>query len=97
MFRIVRWLNEEAPFLAQVEYPRSQGQRDSDEIKAWQEKSEEHARSFFDELTKRGEKEKDQFKGMVKDIVKEVVSELNLATKDDLKKLKKELSKKVDS
>jgi len=69
----------------------------SDEIKAWQEKSEEHARSFFDELTKRGEKEKDQFKNMVKDIVKEVVSELNLATKDDLKKLKKELSKKVDS
>ncbi len=69
----------------------------SDEINAWREKSEEHARSFFDELAKRGEKERDQFKEMVKDVVKEVVSELNLATKDDLKKLKKELSKKVDS
>ncbi len=69
----------------------------SEELKAWQEKSEEHARSFFDEWTKRGEKEKGQFKGMVKDIVKEVVAELNLATKDDLKKLKKELSKSVDS
>ncbi len=34
-FRIVRWLNERAPFLAQVEYPRSQGQRDSDEVKAY--------------------------------------------------------------
>jgi hypothetical protein len=33
---------------------------------------------------------------MVKNIVNEVVTELNLATKDDLKKLKKELSKKVD-
>ncbi len=34
-FRIVRWLHDKAPFLAQVEYPRSQGQRDSDEIKAY--------------------------------------------------------------
>jgi polyhydroxyalkanoate synthesis regulator phasin len=65
----------------------------SEELKSWQTKSEEHARTFFDELAKRGEKEKDQFKGMLKDLVKEVVTELNLATKDDLKKLKKELSK----
>ena len=69
----------------------------SDEIKTWREKSEEHAQSFFDEMAKRGEKEKDQFKDMLKDIVKEVVAELNLATRDDLKKLKKELSKKGDS
>ena len=34
-FRLVRWLNDKPPFLAQVEYPRSQGQRDSDEIKAY--------------------------------------------------------------
>ncbi|MCX2982318.1 endopeptidase La [Halieaceae bacterium IMCC14734] len=34
-FRVVRWLSEEAPFLAQVEYPRSEGQRDSDEVKAY--------------------------------------------------------------
>jgi ATP-dependent Lon protease len=34
-FRIVRWLNDRPPFLAQVEYPRSQGQRDSDEVKAY--------------------------------------------------------------
>ncbi|MDH3455104.1 MAG: hypothetical protein OEL80_08125 [Desulfuromonadales bacterium] len=65
----------------------------SEELKSWQAKSEEHARSFFDEMVKRGEQEKDQFKGMLKDIVKEVVAEMNLATKDDLKKLKKELSK----
>jgi polyhydroxyalkanoate synthesis regulator phasin len=65
----------------------------SEELKSWQTKSEEHARTFFDELAKRGEKEKEQFKFMLKDLVKEVVTELNLATKDDLKKLKKELSK----
>ncbi len=34
-FRIVRWLNDQAPYLVQVEYPRSQGDRDSDEIKAY--------------------------------------------------------------
>ena len=32
-FRIVRWLNESGPLIAQVEYPRSQGDRESDEIK----------------------------------------------------------------
>ncbi|KZX56905.1 endopeptidase La [Halioglobus sp. HI00S01] len=34
-FRIVRWLNDKPPFLVQVEYPRSQGEKDSDEIKAY--------------------------------------------------------------
>ena len=65
----------------------------NEEIKAWQEKSEENARTFFDEMAQRGEKEKDQFRGMFKDILKEVVAGLNLATKDDLEKLKQELGK----
>ncbi len=34
-FRVVRWLNDRPPYLVQVEYPRSQGDRDSDEIKAY--------------------------------------------------------------
>ncbi|MBT4518681.1 MAG: endopeptidase La [Halieaceae bacterium] len=34
-FRIVRWLSDKPPYLAQVEYPRSQGDRDSDEIRAY--------------------------------------------------------------
>jgi ATP-dependent Lon protease len=34
-FRVVRWLHERAPLMAQVEYPRSQGQRDSDEVRAY--------------------------------------------------------------
>lgn len=69
----------------------------SEEIKAWQQKSEENARSFFDELAKRGENEKENFKGMIKDIVKEVVAELNLATREDLEKLKEELDKNIAS
>lgn len=34
-FRIVRWLSDTPPYLAQVEYPRSQDDRDSSEIKAY--------------------------------------------------------------
>ncbi len=65
----------------------------NDELKAWQEKSEANARTFFDEMAQRGEKEKEQFKGMFKEILKEVVAELDLATKQDLEKLKNELEK----
>ncbi len=34
-FRIVRWLSTKPPYRVQVEYPRSQGDRDSDDIKAY--------------------------------------------------------------
>ena len=34
-FRIVRWLSDQPPYLVQVEYPRSQGDRSADEIKAY--------------------------------------------------------------
>ena len=34
-FRIVRWLNTQGPLIAQVDYPRSEGDRESDEIKAY--------------------------------------------------------------
>ncbi|SEA79377.1 hypothetical protein SAMN05660420_03199 [Desulfuromusa kysingii] len=65
----------------------------NEEIKNWQEKSEEHARTFFDDMSKRGEKEKEQFKGMLKDLLKEIITEMDLATKEDLEKLKQELDK----
>lgn len=34
-FRVVRWLSDKPPYLAQVEYPRSQEDRDSSEIRAY--------------------------------------------------------------
>jgi len=34
-FRIVRWLSDKPPYMAQVEYPRSQGDKDANEIKAY--------------------------------------------------------------
>ncbi len=65
----------------------------SEEFKAWQEKSETHARDYFDELAQRGEEEKDEVKKMVKGMLKEIIAELNLATKDDLNQLKKDLER----
>lgn len=63
----------------------------NEELKAWQEKNQENARNFFDEMAQRGEKEKEQFKEIFKDTIKEIVIELDLVTKQDLEKLKKEL------
>ncbi|MEM8562815.1 MAG: endopeptidase La [Pseudomonadota bacterium] len=34
-FRIVRWLSDTPPYLVQVEYPRSQGDKNADEVKAY--------------------------------------------------------------
>jgi len=34
-FRIVRWLSDKPPYRVQVEYPRAQDDRDSDEVKAY--------------------------------------------------------------
>ena len=34
-FRILRWLSNQPPYRVQVEYPRSQGDRESDDIKAY--------------------------------------------------------------
>jgi polyhydroxyalkanoate synthesis regulator phasin len=56
----------------------------SEDLKACQERSEEHAHAFFDELAQRGEEEKDQFKKMLKGVLKDVAGELDLATRADL-------------
>jgi len=63
----------------------------SEEVKAWHEKAEQNGREVFDKLVQRGEKEQGEFKQLLKENLKEIIAELNLATKDDLEKLKKEL------
>ena len=65
----------------------------NEELKAFQEKSEKHARSLLDELAQRGEQEKEQLKAMLTETLKEVVNDLDLATKQDLEKLQKKLEK----
>lgn len=62
-----------------------------EELRVCQEKSEENARTFFNEMAQRGEQEKEHFKVMIKDILKEIVDDMNLVTKEDLEKLKKDL------
>ncbi|MEJ2471172.1 MAG: hypothetical protein P8Y91_01615 [Desulfuromonadales bacterium] len=65
----------------------------NEERKAWQEKSEEHARNFVEEMARRGEQEQAQLKEMFKKMFKEIVAELDLATRQDLEELKKDLEK----
>lgn len=66
-------------------------EKNSEEFKAWQEKAEDQARSFVDDVTRRGEEEKNAFRQILTDALKEVVAELNLATRDDLDELKAKL------
>jgi len=65
----------------------------NEEMKGWQEKSEAQARACLDDMAERGESEKEKVRNMFKQMLKEVIEELNLATKEDLEKLKHELGK----
>jgi len=49
------------------------------------------AKSFLESLEKKGKEEEERSKEKFKSLVKEVIDELDLATKDDLENLKKEL------
>jgi len=66
-------------------------EKNGEEMKEWQEKAEEKAKEHFDDLAQRGEQEKESFKQMMTDILKDVVADLDLATKADLEKLKKDM------
>lgn len=66
-------------------------EKSGEDAKEWQDKAEQKARTFFDDLAQRGEQEKDAFREMIKGVLKEVVEELNLATKEDLEQLRKDL------
>jgi polyhydroxyalkanoate synthesis regulator phasin len=48
-------------------------------------------KSFLESLENKGKDEEDAIKTKIKDIVKELIDELNIATKDDLEKLKEEM------
>jgi polyhydroxyalkanoate synthesis regulator phasin len=70
---------------------REKCEQSGEEIRSWQEKSEERAKDFVEELAAKGEQEKDTLRRMLTDVLREVVADLDLATKEDLEKLKKEL------
>lgn len=51
------------------------------------------AKTFVESLLEKGKDEEQRVKDLLKDSIKEVISELGIATKDDIEKLKAELSK----
>ena len=72
-------------------------ERVDEEIKKLQENgklSKDDADAFLEKLQTRGEKEEKKFKSQIKGALKEVINEMGLATKKDIKALKKKLKDK---
>ncbi len=53
------------------------------------------AKSFLESLEKKGKEEDERVKTLFKKALKEVIDELNLATKEDIEKLKEDIASKV--
>lgn len=68
-------------------------EKNSEELRKWQGEAEQNARAMIDELTQRGEQEKDAFRRILKDSIKEVIEEMDLVTREDLEQFKKELDR----
>ncbi|UCZ55461.1 hypothetical protein LGV61_06885 [Desulfurispirillum indicum] len=56
--------------------------------------SREEARSFVDETIAKGKSEGEQLETRLRQIIKDVVHELDLVTREDLEKLREELTRK---
>lgn len=72
-------------------------ERVDEEIEKLQENgklSKDDADAFLEKLQTRGEKEEKKFKSTIKEALKEVINEMGLATKKDIKALKKKLKDK---
>ncbi|MDD5405748.1 MAG: hypothetical protein PHE73_02260 [Sulfurovaceae bacterium] len=68
-----------------------------EEIKKLEENGKiktEDAKSFLESLSQKGKESKEKSKNAVKEAIKEALDELGVATKDDIAKLKEELSSK---
>ncbi len=55
----------------------------------------EDAKSFLESLEKKGKEEDEKVKDLFKKALKDVIGELDLATKEDIVKLKEEILSKV--
>lgn len=63
----------------------------SEELKARQQQAEQAGKQWLDNLSERGDEEKQRVKNSLKTLLKEVIDELGLATKEDLQRLRKDL------
>jgi polyhydroxyalkanoate synthesis regulator phasin len=55
--------------------------------------NKEEAEKFIDKAKIKGEEEEKEFRNKLKDSIREVLEEMNIATKDDIAALKKEIKK----
>jgi len=55
--------------------------------------SEKEGKEFINELLKKSEDARKEVKGQIERVVKDILKKMNLATRDDLLKLKKQLKK----
>ncbi len=55
--------------------------------------NKEDAQSFIDKAKVKGEEEEKEFKAHLKELIKETLEEMNVATKEDIKALTKEMKK----
>ncbi len=63
-----------------------------EEIEGFHEKNSknrERAKELYEQLQQKGQQEEQRFKAELKGMIKEVIEEMGIATKDDLKNVKK--------
>jgi len=73
-------------------------ERVEEEVKRLEESgklNKDDAKSFLESIESKGKQEEERMKTMMKDALREIIDELNIATKDDIEKLKEELASKA--
>ncbi len=55
--------------------------------------NKEEAQSFIDKAKVKGEEEENEFKAHLKEVIKETLEEMDVATKEDIRTLLKEMKK----
>lgn len=73
-------------------------ERVEEEVKKLEESGKintEDAKSFLESVETKGKEEEERMKTVIKDALREIIDELNIATKDDIEKLKEELVSKA--
>lgn len=73
-------------------------ERVEEEVKKLEESgkiNKDDAKSFLESIESKGKEEEERMKSMIKDSLREIIDELNIATKEDIEKLKEELASKA--
>lgn len=71
-------------------------EHNGENLKEFQQQAQQSGKEWFDEMTSKGDEEKQRVKTEIKSTLKEAIDELGLATKDDLQQLKKDLESSIE-